>query len=175
MDWIYQQSDPILETLAGILLMFVAIVVITRIVGLRSFAKFSTFDFAFTVAIGSAVAATLTSSTTIVHGVTTIAGLLVLTAVVAYLQRESELFNQLISNKPLLLMDGSEILEDNLKAARVSKSQLIAKLREANVLKFDQVLAVVLETTGDISVLHVSGGADTELEKELLDRVRRTP
>jgi len=175
MDWIYQSSDPILETLAGIVLMFTAVVVITRIVGLRSFAKFSTFDFAFTVATGSAISATLTSSTTVVHGATTVFGLLILTAIVAYLQREANWFNDLISNKPLLLMDGAEILEDNLKAARVSKSQLIAKLREANVLKLDQVRAVVLETTGDISVLHVSEDANTILEKRLLEGVRRNP
>jgi len=58
--------------------MFIAVIVITRIVGLRWFAKFSTFDFAFTVAIGSTVAATLTSSTTVAHGVTTVFGLLIL-------------------------------------------------------------------------------------------------
>jgi len=175
MDWIYQDSDPILETLGGVLLLFASVIIITRIVGLRSFAKFSTFDFAFTVAVGSAVAAVLTSSTTVAHGVTAIAGLLILTAVTAYLQQKFDLFNELISNKPLLLMDGTEILEGNLKAARVDKSQLIAKLREANVLKFEQVRAVVLETTGDISVLHVSEDSDCELEDQLLEGVRRKP
>lgn len=175
MDWIYQSSDPIAETLGGVILMFVAVIIFTRIIGLRSFAKFSTFDFAFTVAIGSAVAAVLTSSTTVAHGSTAIFGLLFLTAAIAYLQRKSEAFNQMISNKPLLLMDGQTILDDNLKAARVDKSQLIAKLREANVLKFEQVRAVVLETTGDISVLHVSEDSDCELEDRLLDNVRRKP
>jgi len=175
MDWIYQSSDPLLETLGGILLMFFVIILITKIVGLRSFAKFSTFDFAFTVAVGSTVSTTLNSDTTVVHGATTILGLLVLTAVVAYLQRKSKTFNNIISNDPLLLMDGPEILDENLKASRVSRSQLIAKLREANVMKFDQVKAVVLETTGDISVLHVSEGSEVELESELLDSVRRKP
>lgn len=173
MDWIYQPSDPLMETLGGILLMFIAIVLITRIVGLRSFAKFSTFDFAFTVAVGSTVSTTLNSDTSVVHGATTILGLLVLTAVVAYLQRKFDLFNNIISNKPLLLMDGSHILKKNLRAARVSESQLIAKLREANVIRFEQVKVVVLETTGDISVLHVSEESKVELEDRLLESVRR--
>ena len=72
-------------------------------------------------------------------------------------------------------MDGSTILEDNLAAARVEKTQLIAKLREANVIKFDQIRAVVLESTGDISVLHVSEDSDCKLEEELLKGVRRKP
>ena len=175
MDWIYQASDPIWQTLAGVFLMFVVVIAATRIVGLRSFAKFSTFDFAFTVAIGSAVAATLTGSTTVAHGATAIFGLLIMTAAVAYLQRKFNFFNEIINNKPLLLMDGSEILEENLHAARVEKAQLIAKLREANVIEFKQVRAVVLETTGDISVLHVSEGSDCQLESALLEGVRRKP
>ncbi|WP_311199201.1 YetF domain-containing protein [Leisingera caerulea] len=46
------------------------------------------------------------------------------------------------------------ILEAALTATRVAESDLIAKLREANVKDLSQVSAVVLETTGDISVLH---------------------
>lgn len=38
--------------------------------------------------------------------------------------------------------------------ALVSQADLMAKLREANVLQLSQVKAVVFETTGDISVLH---------------------
>ena len=34
------------------------------------------------------------------------------------------------------------------------QGDLIAKLRESNVLDFAEVRAAVLETTGDISVLH---------------------
>jgi len=49
---------------------------------------------------------------------------------------------------------------------------LYSKLREANVIQFSQVKAVVFEATGDISVLHV-GDEDLELEDELLTGVKR--
>ena len=71
-------------------------------------------------------------------------------------------------------MDGNTILYNNLKHSRIEKSQLIAKLREANVLDFNQVEAVVLESTGDISVLHKTKEG-IELNKQLLDGVRKTP
>lgn len=79
MDWIYSASDPLLQTLAGSILIFVVIIILTRIVGLRSFAKFTAYDFAFTVAIGSIISSTLTSSTSIAHGSIAITGLLLLT------------------------------------------------------------------------------------------------
>jgi len=43
------------------------------------------------------------------------------------------------------------------------------KLREANAVKMEDVQAVVLETTGDISVLH-----GDHLEPEVLDSVRNS-
>ncbi len=175
MDWIYSTSDPLLKTLAGSFLIFIVIVVLTRLVGLRSFAKFTAYDFAFTVAIGSIISSTLTSSTSIAHGAIAIAGLLFLTYLFSYLQRKFPALDTLISNKPLLLMDGPEILDENLKYARIERSQLFAKLREANVLNYDQIKAVVLESTGDISVLHKStASSDEQLHEDLLEDVRRT-
>jgi uncharacterized membrane protein YcaP (DUF421 family) len=174
MEWIYNLKDPLWETIVGSFLIFIVIIFLTRIIGLRSFAKFTVYDFAFTVAIGSIIASTLTSSTSIVHGSIAIASLLVLTAVFSFLQRASPRIKSLISNKPLLLMDGSEILYENLKHARIEKTQLVAKLREANVIDYSQVIAVVLESTGDISVLHSSDG-EVNLDIELLEGVRRSP
>ncbi len=174
MDWIYEAKDPLWETLVGSLLIFIIIIILTRLVGLRSFAKFTAYDFAFTVAIGSIISSTLTSSTSIVHGGIAIAGLLGITYLFSFLQRKSSFLSRTISNAPLLLMDGNKILEKNLAYARVEKGQLIAKLREANVLNRDQVAAVVLESTGDISVLHKTGD-DIDLQDDILDGVRREP
>ena len=74
-----------------------------------------------------------------------------------------------VDNSPLLLMDGSTILEDNMRKARVSKSDLRSKLREANVTQLSQIKAVVFETTGDISVLHadVANPLDIWLMKDV--------
>lgn len=171
MEWIYNFKDPVLETMAGSFLIFIVIILLTRIIGLRSFAKFTAYDFAFTIAIGSIISSTLTSSTTIVHGSIAIASLLALTFIFSSLQRQLPLLNSLISNKPILLMDKDKILYENLKKARIEKTQLIAKLREANVLDFNQIEAVVLESTGDISVLHKSN-SEMPLNSNLLEGVR---
>ena len=61
-------------------------------------------------------------------------------------------------NEPIVLMAGDRILRDNLDKTRVTENDLWGKLREANVLDPSEVRAVVLETTGDISVLHGEAG-----------------
>ena len=52
----------------------------------------------------------------------------------------------------------------------MTESDLWGKLREANALNFSQVLAVVAETTGDVSVLHATD-SDRDLQPELLKGV----
>lgn len=176
MEWIYKADDPMIETLISCVIIFCVIIALTRIVGLRSFAKFTAYDFAFTVAIGSIISSILTSSTTIFHGGIAIAGLLAITYLISLLQRKSEKLNAVISNAPLLLMDENEILYDNLRYARIEKKQLYAKLREANVLNRDQVCAVILESTGDISVLHKSAASpDDVFDRDLLLGVKSNP
>lgn len=170
--WIYKTGDPLIETLLASLLIFVAIIFFTRLVGLRSFAKFTAYDFAFTVAIGSIISSILTSETSVVYGSVAIGSLLLLTYIFSTLQKRIQVFSNLISNKPLLLMDGNKILENNLSKGRIEKSQLMAKLREANVIQLAQVKAVILESTGDISVLHNDDNT-TEIDECILEGIRR--
>lgn len=66
-----------------------------------------------------------------------------------------------------MLMRDGRFLEDAMRETRVARDYLVAKLREANVLDLARVRAVVLETTGDISVLH-----GEKLEAGLLEGVR---
>lgn len=167
MEWIFDKSDPLLETVIGSIMMFLIIILLTRIIGLRSFAKFTVYDFAFTIAIGSILSSILTSTTSIVHGSVAITSLLLLTFIFSKLQKKFPALSAKISNKPLMLMRGNEILEENLKHARIEKSQLIAKLREANVSRLNQIQAVVLESTGDISVLHTP----TSTEEQSIDSI----
>lgn len=173
MEWIFGKSDPLLETILGSIMMFLIIILLTRIIGLRSFAKFTVFDFAFTIAIGSIISSTLTSSTSIAHGSVAIASLLFLAFIASFLQKKFPALSSVISNKPLMLMKGNKILNENLKYARIEKSQLMAKLREANVSRLTQIQAVVLESTGDISVLHKSTDTDEHsIDNMIIEGVR---
>jgi len=61
-----------------------------------------------------------------------------------------------VTNKPVELLRKGKISKDNLRLTGVSENDLMAKLREANALNLNNVLSVVLETTGDISVIHSS-------------------
>ncbi len=148
---------------------YFSVILFTRICGKRSFSKMSSFDFAMTVAVGSIIATTVLSATvSLWEGVIGLACVYTLQISLAFARRNKVVKNA-IDNTPLLLMIGNEVLEKNLRKARVAKSDLRAKLREANVYKHNQIKAVIFETTGDISVIHADN--NEKIETWLLEDV----
>lgn len=143
--------DAIVVVLAGVVI-YVAVIVATRVVGLRSFAKMSAFDFAMTVAVGSIIATIITGNAPLLAGLVAVATIYALQFSIAWLRRHTRL-KQVVDNHPLLLVRDGEVLVEHLDRARISIEDLRGRLRAANVGRLAEVRAVVLETTGDVSVL----------------------
>lgn len=162
--------DLILRATLLASLCLVWVVGVVRIVGLRSFSKMTAFDFVITVAIGSllAGAAQATSWPAFLQPTLAIAALLLVQALIARLRSRAPEVEARLQNQPQLLMRDGVMLQDALDRARVTEGDLRSKLREANVTDLSQVRAVVLEATGDVSVLH-----GPELSEALLQGVAR--
>ena len=141
---------------------YLAVIVLTRLAGVRSLAKMSSFDFAATVAVGSTVASAALGSTPLANGVLVLTLLYGMQYLVATLRRRGAL-GGLVDNEPVLLIAGDQVLEDNMRRARISREELFSQLRLSGVHRLDQVRAVVMETTGDISVLRAGEPIDQEL------------
>jgi uncharacterized membrane protein YcaP (DUF421 family) len=153
--------DLVLVVVTAVVI-YAAVIGMTRLSGVRSLAKMSSFDFAATVAVGSTVAAGITGNVSLSIAVLALAMLFGLQYLVAVLRRR-DLLHGLVDNAPILLMAGAQVLEGNLRHARVSREELWSQLRLSGVHRRDQVRAVVMETTGDISVLRVGEAFDDEL------------
>ncbi len=170
-SWYALDLSQLVGIVATALGLYVVMLALIRLNGLRSLTKMSSVDFVTTVAIGSLLATVVLSDRpSLLQGAVGLAALFALQGGFAVLRRRVD--TSTVENTPVLLMDGPRILEDNLAATRVTRGDLYAKLREANVLNLDQVRAVVLETTGDVSVLH---GPEGEFDPDLLRDVRRDP
>lgn len=132
-----------------------AVVTLTRLNGLRSFSKMSSFDFSLTVALGSIVGGTLLSpESPLILGMLAVATVFLIQAATAVARRSWSSVRGILDNQPLLVMDGDRLLPKAMDRARVTEADIWAKLREANVLSLQEVHAVVIESTGDVSVLH---------------------
>ena len=168
-------TDPTLDAIArGLILGAIAmvwVILLIRMNGLRSLSKMTNFDFIMTVAMGSLVASAAQAEklNVFVQIIAAMAGLFLFQHIVARIRRTSRRMEDALQNEPILLMKDGQIIHSALDAERVAESDLIAKLREANALDMSKVKAVVLETTGDISVLHGDADMDERLTKGVRD------
>jgi uncharacterized membrane protein YcaP (DUF421 family) len=169
--WVTSQWTEIPMVLLSCFITYTVIIAYTRFTGLRSFSKMSAGDFAMTLAVGSIFASTISSANpTLVISLTAMATLFVGQWLLAISRKNFHWFSRLIDNQPLLLMHGGTMVEENLRKANVTRTDVYGKLRAANALNYEHVLAVVFETTGDISVLH-SEDPDVKLEAEFFENV----
>ena len=170
MEWLGTSASSVLWILLSTVGIYFAIILFTRLNGLRTFSKMSSFDFAITVATGSVIASTVVSPTpSLLEGAVALIALLACQRLVSWIRSNTNV--GITDNEPVLLMAGGTFFKDTLLATRVTEDDIYGKLREANVLDFDQVQAVVLESTGDISVLH-GDPKDKRLNPALLTGVK---
>ena len=145
-------------------------VLLVRLVGLRSFSKMTSFDFVATIATGSLIAQAGTRARwdEYLQALAAIGGVFLIQWLLAKVRQRSDRVRDVLSNEPVLLMDRGEFLERAMAQTRVSRANLLEKLRSAGVTGLSEVRAVVLETTGDISVIR-----GERLDDQLMEGVRR--
>lgn len=171
-SWLTTTWTAIIMVIVSSIGIYIAVIGFTRLSGLRSFSKMSSFDFSITVAVGSLIATTILSENPpLFQAIIAMGALYILQIAVAKFRWISPIISKMVDNQPTLLMKGPYMLDENLKATKVTRDDLRAKLREANVTDLNQIKAVVLETTGDISVLH-SKDFSQNLDDQLLSNVK---
>ncbi len=95
---------------------YIGLMLFTRLMGLRSFSKLSSHDFAMTVAIGSILASTVISDTpALLQGLFAVAVLFLIQGVISVIRRKVKPLKALIDNQAIILMAHGEYFGDNLK------------------------------------------------------------
>lgn len=135
------------------LIFYVTLVFFLRIAGKRSLAKMNMFDFVVTVALGSILANVALAGTPLIDGVVVIILLLGLQYTVSWISVHYDKFDRFIKPAPILLFYDGEYIEKALKAERVSQREVDENIRSNGFTGKSEVFAIVLETTGDLTVI----------------------
>lgn len=156
-SWITTTGTTLMMVLLSALGIYITLLVFTRLTGLRSFSKMSSFDFAITIAFGSIVASTLlTDEPPLFAGAFGLAVLFGIQYIVSSSRRLSGAVEKVVDNEPVVLMAGENVLSDHLDKTRLTEDDLKSKLRMSGITSPQQVLAVILESTGDVAVIKKS-------------------
>lgn len=143
-------------------------VLIIRLLGQRALARMSSADLATAVALGAVIGrAALGYTPTLGAGILALLTLFAMQALAGQLRRVARL-PHLLNNQPVLLMVGSDAVQENLKKCHLAESELWPQLRLAGIHHRSEVGFVILEPTGEISVVR----RGTSLDMKLMGDVR---
>ncbi len=153
-SWFLIDLEQVIGILLSVIGFYFCLILFTRIAGLRSFSKLSSYDFAMTIGIGSILASTvLSKSTSLLQGLFAVSMLFILQALVSLVRRRIKPIKALLDNQPIILMANGEYFWDNLKEANLSTSDVQEVLRKNGIKSKSEVFAVIMETTADMSVI----------------------
>ena len=132
---------------------YLALVLLVRLVGQRSLATMSSFDVGCVVALGAVVGRTVLLETpTLVIGLVALLSLFGMQGSLSLL-RQHRRFDRWVNRPPVLLVSGNRLLHDNMRRAHIAEDELRQRLRLAGVRSLDEVRCVVLERNGAVSVI----------------------
>jgi uncharacterized membrane protein YcaP (DUF421 family) len=144
-----------METIVRAAVIYVALLVIFRIMGQRSLSQITTFDFVLLLIISEAIQNGLVGQS---YSVTN-ALLLILTLVgidlaLSELKQHSPRLEKWMEGLPVILVDEGRLLHDRMNKARVDESDILTAARQAHGLeRLEQIKYAVLERSGGISIV----------------------
>lgn len=133
---------------------YFGLVLFLRLAGKRSTSKLNQYDWAMTVALGSMLATTaLSTSIPLAVGLTAFATVIALQFAIAWTVVRSETVRSFVEAEPRLLYYRGTFLRDRMRKERIAEQEIRVAVREAGHGTLDSVIAVILETSAELSVV----------------------
>jgi uncharacterized membrane protein YcaP (DUF421 family) len=134
--------------------LFFFIVFITRVIGRRELSSLSPFDLILLIILGDAIQQGLTQDDYSVTGALIVIFTIgVLQVSLAYAAFRSSRVRTVMEGEPLVLIENGNVLERNLRRARIAPEELAEEARLSQVASLSDVAWAVLETSGKVSII----------------------
>jgi uncharacterized membrane protein YcaP (DUF421 family) len=142
--------DLVLRTIV----IFLFILLLTRVMGRRELGQLEPFDLIILVVIGDLVQQGVTQDDYSVMGailVVTTLGLM--TVLTSYLNFRLPRLRPVLDGEPIVLVEDGRPIERNMRRERITPEELRAAARLQQISSIDDVRFAVLETNGEISFI----------------------
>ena len=152
-DLLWISPIEALAVVLGTTGMYLGMVALVRLLGQRVLSGMSSFDLVAVIAFGSIIGrAALGETPVLAGGLVALATLLTVQGLIGVLRRRGGL-QQIVSTPPVLLMAGSNVIEENMHRCHVLPGELQSRLRMAGIRHYGEVATVTFEPSGTISVV----------------------
>ena len=155
MDMVFFDNiDKLGRIVLTTVMVYVLIVLVTKISGKRSTSQLNNFDWIVTVMIGSLGASTiLLKDIPFVEGISSILVLYLLQFLVTKYASISPQFSSFILSEPRIVFYQGQFLPDAMRAERLTRQEIECAMRSEGVHRFDDVEAIVFESDAKLTII----------------------
>ena len=144
-------------------IIFIALYLLVRLMGKRELGQMTPFELIVLVVIGDLIQQGVTqndfSLTVAVIAISTIAFWALVMSWASYLWPRAE---RILEGEPRVIVRDGELLTDNLRRNRLTRSEIESEMRLAGIARLSDVAWAILEPRGKISFIERGGGGSEE-------------
>ena len=135
------------------IILYLVLIAVIRTMGKRQIGEMEPTEFVVTMLVSNLAAIPMQDGgIPLFSGVVPILTVLGVELVLSAVAMRSVVFRRLLCGKPVILIQNGVIIQEALRATRVTLDELTGHLREKDVLDIRAVQYAILETNGNISV-----------------------
>jgi uncharacterized membrane protein YcaP (DUF421 family) len=148
-----------MEFVLRAIIVYFTVMVLFRLVGKRSLAEITPFDFVLLLVIGESTESALMGND---HSLTTlfivVMTLMTMARLMDMLKLSSEKASKVLQDVPIIIVENGKPIMQHLKEELLREEDVMEAAREIHGLeRMDQIKYAVLETGGGISIIPVDG------------------
>lgn len=158
----FDDYESLLRAFIATVLAYITLVIFLRISGKRTLAKMNAFDFIVTVALGSSLASvSLNKNIALAEGALVFFSFIMLQYIITWSSVRFPWVKQVVSGKPTMLFYRGQMQKDTMKKVRITEEDIMLSAREKGSANLEDIEVIVLETTGDITIISKLQGVGT--------------
>lgn len=150
--WGTHEEIGLLECAARAAVMFVLMIIMIRLSGMRSFGKGDVFDNILTILLGAVLARGIVGATPFLSALAGGITVMLIHSLLSNLSFYYRWMGRVVKGKCMLLFKNGEFIRENMNTANISENDLAEQLRlKMNTNSFDDVEEIYFERTGKVS------------------------
>lgn len=156
------------------IIIYVIVLILFRVMGKRQLGQMQPFELVLTLIIADLATIPMAEvSVPVLHGIIPVFTLVLLHFLLTFLSRISPKFGQIISGKPVIVVNPDGVDYRALKALNLTIDDLFEAMRGQGYFSLDQIQYAIMETNGKLSVL-LKAEASPVTNKDLKIKTKET-
>lgn len=143
-----------LMVIAKTVIIYVFLLLIMRLMGKRELGQIQTFELVISMIIADTAAVPIyDENASLLNALVSVSILFLMHMIISFINMRSVKGREIFCGKPRILINKGKIEEEALKKESITINELQERLREKDVFNLGDVEYVILETSGQISVV----------------------